>query len=113
MIRKMGVIILLRSGLGLGNSLGLCRPTSPGLHFFKLACICSRTEVMFTYTHSHLCQKQQQYKQHNNKQHNNSHFRSSHPSFFVCLICMAITPSSGSSSTDVGSVLRGGAVVLG
>ena len=36
MIRMMGGIILLRSGLGLGNSLGLCRPTSPGLHAFFL-----------------------------------------------------------------------------
>ena len=29
-IRMLGTMILLRSGLGLGNSLGL--PTSPGLH---------------------------------------------------------------------------------
>ena len=37
-IRMMGDIILLRSGLGLGNSMGLCRPTSPEMHaFFEIS----------------------------------------------------------------------------
>ena len=35
-IRLMGDLILLRSGLGLGHSHGLCRPTSPGLHALKI-----------------------------------------------------------------------------
>ena len=39
-IRIMVDTILLRSGLGLGNILGLCRPTSPGLHVLSLA-VCS------------------------------------------------------------------------
>ena len=34
-IRMTGDIILLRSGQELGDSLGLCRPTSPGLHVFN------------------------------------------------------------------------------
>ena len=60
MIRKMGVIILLRSGLGLDNSLGVVQAHVSSLALFQLACSCSWTEVMCTYTHTHLRLKQQQ-----------------------------------------------------
>ena len=35
-IKLMRGQLLLKTGLGLGNSLGLCRPTSPGLHVFSI-----------------------------------------------------------------------------
>ena len=51
MIRTTRGSFLLRLGPGWDNSLGSCRPTSPGLHVF-FACRCSRVEVLRTYTHT-------------------------------------------------------------
>ena len=95
MIRIVEDLILLRSGLGLGNSLGLCRPTSPGfvrlLNWLAAPC---RFEVLCTYPHFQMRPKQQQQQpqqnnnnttthnntsQHNTTQHNTTQHNTQQP----------------------------------
>ena len=50
---RMMDIILLKSGLGLGNSLGFVQTHVSKFARFQLACSCSRDEVMCTHTLSY------------------------------------------------------------
>ena len=70
-IRIFGDMILLKSGLGLGNSLGFC--AGPRLQVCKPFSISSKLHAglkccAHTHTHTHQCPKQQQQPQQQQQQ---------------------------------------------